>query len=310
MLGCARSTKIDLVPSAPPAPVSATPRCFFVAVSLVVACAPLGVVGDGSSVSGGQPNRGFLLDGRRLADEGEGFVSPAQWRLRGLRYGTDELISLLTGAAREIAEANAPVRLAIADMSFPSGGPAYTHHRSHQNGRDADLLLYMLDATGRPYVSDRMTPLGDDGVATDGSGNRFDVARTWRLIRALVTSPERNVQYLFLNEPLIQLLLDHARDIDEPPWLIELARLALLEPTGAPHPDHLHVRIFCAPSDLDVGCLELGNLTLLDKDFRGPSLPRQLESELLHKLPITGGSLIAWTLAADGASSRVTTRLP
>lgn len=265
------------------------------AATLLAACAPLGVVGDGSSVSGGQPNRGFLLDGHRLADEGDGFVSPTQWRLRGLRYGTDEMIGLLTGAARGIAKDNAPIRLAVADMSFPSGGPAYTHHRSHQSGRDADLLLYMLDGAGRPYASDQMTVLGDDGLATDGSGHRLDVARTWRLVRALITSPEHNVQYLFLNEPLIQLLLDYARSVDEPAWLLELARVALLEPSGAPHPDHLHVRIFCSPRDVDVGCRELGNLALLDKDFDGTALPRQLESELLRGLPVTGGSLLAWT---------------
>ncbi len=232
---------------------------------LFVACAPLGVTGDGTSVSGGQPNRGWLLDGRRLADEGEGFVTPLQWKTRGLRYATDELIALLTGAARQAAAANAPVRLAVADMSFDGGGPAYAHHRSHQNGRDADLLLYMLDERGRPYQSAVMTPVGEDGLATDGSRHRLDVPRTWQLVRALVTSPERNVQYLFLDEPLIQLLLDHARATDEPPWLLDLARQTLLEPTGAPHPDHLHVRIYCAPGDLDIGCLELGNLSLLAK---------------------------------------------
>lgn len=281
-----------------------------VSATVLASCASLGVVGDGSSVSGGQPNRGWLIDGHRLADEGEGFVSPAQWKLRGLRYGTDEMVGLLTGAARQIAAANAPMRLAVADMSFPAGGPAHTHHRSHQNGRDADLLLYMLDASGRPYASDKMTPLDDNGRATDGSGHQLDVPRTWQLVRALVTSPERNVQYLFLNEPLIQLLLDHARAIDEPPWLLELARLALLEPSGAPHPDHLHVRVFCAPNDVDVGCRELGNLALLDKDFGGVDLSSQLNAELLRRLPIAGSGLVAWrmtnpsaTLGAAGASA-------
>jgi penicillin-insensitive murein DD-endopeptidase len=259
-------------------------------------CAAIGVVGDGSSVSGGQPNRGWLLDGHRLADEGDGFVSPPQWKLRGLRYATDEMVGLLTGAARQIAKVNAPIRLAVADLSFAGGGPAHTHHRSHQNGRDADLLLYMLDATGRPYASDKMTALDDNGLATDGSGHHLDVPRTWQLVRALVTSPERNVQYLFLNEPLIQLLLDHARAIDEPPWLLELARLAMLEPTGAPHPDHLHVRVFCAPNDLDVGCRELGNLTLLDKNFDGDELTRQLNAELLRRLPVAGSGLAAWRI--------------
>lgn len=255
------------------------------------ACAQLGVTSDGTSVSGGKPNGGWLLDGRRLADQGEGFVSPPIWRNRGLRFATDEMIALLTGAARDITATNAPIRLAVADMSHDGGGPAYAHHRSHQNGRDADLLLYMLDERGRPYQSDAMIPLDDDGLATDGTGHRLDVPRTWQLVRALVASPERNVQHLFLNETLIQILLDHARAIDEPPWLLDLARQALLEPTGAPHPDHLHVRVFCAPGDLDIGCREIGNLNLLDKRFEGASLEPNLPTELLRRIPIVGATL-------------------
>lgn len=290
----ARASQQQYSPSA-----AARPRPRTVAAGLTAAlstallsCAPLGVTSDGTSVSGGQPNRGWLLDGRRLADDGDGFVSPPIWRNRGLRFGTDELIALLTGAARQIAATNAPIRLAVADMSFDGGGPAYSHHRSHQNGRDADLLLYMLDERGCPYQSDAMVPLDDDGLATDGSRRRLDVPRTWQLVRALVASPERNVQYLFLNETLIQLLLDHARAIDEPPWLLDLARQALLEPTGAPHPDHLHVRIFCAPGDLDIGCRELGNLSLLDKRFEGAELDEHdVPAQLLGRIPVIGAAL-------------------
>lgn len=259
----------------------------------LTACAPLGVISDGTSVSGGQPNRGWLLDGRRLADDGEGFFAPPTWKARGLRYGSDEMVALLTGAARQIAKTNHPIRLGVADISYDGGGPAYSHHRSHQSGRDADLLLYMLDAAGRPYQSTAMTPVDAEGLATDGSRHRLDVPRTWQLVRALVTSAERNVQYLFLDEVLIQLLLDHARAIDEPPWLLDLARQALLEPTGAPHPDHLHVRIYCAPTDLAVGCQELGNLTLLDKRLADRARWNPLAALLVHRLPAIAAGLLA-----------------
>lgn len=235
-------------------------------------------------MSGGQPNRGWLLDGQRLADDGEGFITPPQWRTRGLRYGTDELVGLLTSAARELWPTNAPVRLGIADLSRTSGGPATPYHRSHQNGRDVDLLLYLRDAAGRAHEANVMLQLGDDGVARDGSKRALDVERTWRLVRALVTSPQHNVQYIFLYEPLSLLLLDHARAQEEPSWLVELARRALLEPSGAPHDDHLHVRIFCSSEDEGVGCTDFGNLALQDKRQRTAIRWRGVLAERLRRL--------------------------
>jgi penicillin-insensitive murein DD-endopeptidase len=264
------------------------------------ACAALAVVGDGSSVSGGQPNRGWLLDGRRLADQGEGFVTHPQWRTRGLRYGTDEMIDLLTTVARRIRSDNAPVRIGIGDLSFGSGGPADPYHRSHQSGRDADLLLFLIDAVGRPYESTEMKPLDDNGLATDGSQHHLDVARTWRLVRALVSAPQRNLQRLFLYEPLTQLVLDYARSSGEPAWLIETARLALVEPEGAPHNDHLHVRIFCSPNDTLVGCRDLGNLTLLDKHLNEQQAALAPYARLWRQLPLVGA--VAWTWHPEAPS--------
>jgi penicillin-insensitive murein DD-endopeptidase len=270
-------------------------------LALSVGCAPLGVTGDGTSVSGGQPNRGWLLDGRRLADDGDGFITHAQWRARGLRFATDELIALITNVARQIQPSNAPVRLAIADLSFEGGGPADPFHRSHQSGRDADLLLFLVDAAGRPYESAEMKVLDDAGVAVDGSRHRLDVPRTWHLVRALVTAAGRSVQYLFLAEPLTQRLLDHARAIGEPAWVIDTARLALLEPSGAPHNDHLHVRVFCSPTDLDVGCHEFGNMSLRDKRLEEHSIWRGMNAQLLWQLSLAGPALLALVLTPPGA---------
>jgi penicillin-insensitive murein DD-endopeptidase len=281
---------------------------FGAALGASVGCARLGVTSDGSSVSGGQPNRGWLLDGRRIADEGDGFVTHEQWRSRGLRFGTDELLDLLIHVARTIAPLTAPIRLGIADLSRLGGGPADPYHRSHQSGRDVDLLLYLIDETGRPYESSMMRALGDDGVAADGSKHRLDVPRTWQLIRALISAPERNVQYLFLYEPLSLLLLDHARSIDEPPWLVDLARIALLEPSGAPHNDHLHVRVFCSPHDVEGDCREFGNMQLRDKQLNGATIWASVHSQLLRQLPLAGPSLLAWrpdrnSLSANSAAA-------
>lgn len=272
------------------------------AVLLAHACAPLGVVGDGTTVSGGRANRGWLLDGRRLADEGEGFLTPMTWRARGLRYGTDELVALLASTARAIAAANAPVRLGIADLSHAGGGPAAPHHRSHQSGRDVDLLLYLRDARGRPTQATEMRSLGDDGVARDGSGHALDVERTWRLVRALLTSPVAGVQRIFLYEPLSLLLLDHARALEEPAWLVELARQSLFEPPGAPHDDHLHVRVYCSTADAAVGCTDFGNLNLLAKLDRvrmpstGSPLRGVLAAALRGAVAHGGAAALAWRI--------------
>lgn len=277
------------------------------ALALSQACVPLGVIGDGTTVSGGRANRGWLLDGRRFADEGEGFVTPAAWRARGLRYGTDELVGLLTTTARAIAQANAPMRLAVADLSHAGGGPASPHHRSHQSGRDVDLLLYLRDARGRATQLEEMRGLGEDGVARDGSGHSLDVERTWRLVRSLITSPVANVQHIFLYEPLSLLLLDHARALGEPDWLVELARRTLFEPPGAPHDDHLHVRVYCSAADAAVGCTDFGNLELLAKVSRArvPAAAAPLRAALVATLRgavATSGAALAWRVsAASGA---------
>lgn len=268
-----------------------------VTLGALAACAPLGVVGDGSTVSGGQPNRGWLLDGARLPDRGDGFITPPTWRGRGLRYGTDELVGLVSDAARAIRLDNAPIRLGVADLSPPGGGPAAPYHRSHQNGRDIDLLLYLRDAAGKPVEPTAMRALGDDGAARDGSRFSLDVARTWRLVRALVTSPGHEVQYIFLYEPLTQLLLDHARASGEPPWLWELARLALLEPTGAPHDDHLHVRVFCSREDAAVGCTDFGNLALFDKRRRAALHLRGVLEQGARALGRSTAAVLAWAPA-------------
>ena len=44
------------------------------------------------------------------------------------------------------------IRSFSADLSSRGGGERYAFHRSHQSGRDADLLYYLRDAGGQPPV--------------------------------------------------------------------------------------------------------------------------------------------------------------
>src|ERR1043165_6381645 len=105
-------------------------RCVAVAVVLA-GCAELGVVGDGTSISVGKASRGYLLDGARLPDHGEGFVTREVWRARDNRYGTDELIDLVVGVSRRMRQQVPDVKLVVADLSGRGGGGGAAFHRSH-----------------------------------------------------------------------------------------------------------------------------------------------------------------------------------
>jgi len=227
-------------------------------------CAELGVVSDGTSISVGRPGRGgHLIDGVRLPDRGEGFFTRDVWKTRGNRYGTDELVDLLTGVARRMS-IRVKQRLVVADLSAHGGGDVRTWHRSHQSGRDVDLLYYMRDRDGKPMEPDAMHVFDGAGTAKDGSGIKVDVPRTWLLVRDLLTAPEAPVQYVFMYAPIAKLLLDQARSIGEPEALLAKANRALRQPgDSARHDDHMHVRVYCSQADAAYGCVDIGPMDLL-----------------------------------------------
>ncbi|HLL24531.1 MAG TPA: penicillin-insensitive murein endopeptidase [Kofleriaceae bacterium] len=227
-------------------------------------CAELGVVSDGTSISVGRPSRGRVLDGARMPDTGEGFVTRETWRTRGNRFGTDELVDLLTGVARRSLPKNDGIRLVVADLSSSGGGAALKWHRSHQNGRDVDLLYYVKDKDGKAVENDAMHVFRADLTAADGSGMTVDIPRLWNLVRELLTAPEAPVQWVFMYQPIANALVEHAIQLGEPEVLIERARKACKQPgDSAPHHDHIHVRVYCAPSDRAFGCVDIGPMELL-----------------------------------------------
>ena len=235
-----------------------------IALALLAGCAELGVVGDGTTISWGRPHGGIIVDPVRLPDSGEGFLTREQWRRRGNRYGTDEMIDLISGVARRMATQTS-TRLVVADIGAKGGGPALAWHRSHQTGRDVDLLFYYLDANGRSVEADAMRIFDRNLKATDGTNYSIDVPRTWMLVRELLTAHEATTQHIFLYQALVDRLVSHAIATKEPEDLIAKARLALKQPgRSAPHDDHIHVRIYCAPTDRAHGCLDHGSMELLE----------------------------------------------
>lgn len=237
----------------------------FLALATGAGCAELGMtMTDGTSVSIGKPSGGGLIDGVRLPDAGEGYKTQEVWRLRGNRYGTDEIVDLVTGVGRRMAREVTGVKLVVADLSSPRGGAAHTWHRSHQSGRDVDLVYYMRDKDGKPFEADAMHVFDRHGRATDGTGLTVDVPRTWMLVRELVMAPEAPVQFIFMYEPIAASLIAHATQIGEPEAVIARARKTLKQPgDSARHDDHLHVRVYCSDRDRDLGCVDIGPMELL-----------------------------------------------
>jgi penicillin-insensitive murein endopeptidase len=235
-----------------------------VSAVLLDGCAELGVVTDGSSISYGKPNHGYLIDGVKLPDSGPGYTTREVWQKRGNRYGTDELVALVKGVAKRMKKKVKDVRLVVADLSGDTGGEKHAFHRSHQNGRDADFLYYMRDAEGKPFEPDAMHTFDRVGKATDGSGITVDVPRTWLLVKTLLTSDEAYVQYIFMYKPIAEQLIDYAKSQKEPEELIARATMACKQPgDSAPHNDHMHVRVYCAATDRQFGCVDIGPMELL-----------------------------------------------
>jgi penicillin-insensitive murein DD-endopeptidase len=251
-------------------------RLALLAAVALVGCSGLGGVNDGTSLSRGQTNNGALINAARLPVRGDGYAIPPTWATRGLNWGTDELVGLIVRAARRVEAESPGAPLYVADLS-PRFGGASAWHRSHQTGRDADLHFYATDDAGNaarvPSSMPRFVWTGDT-PAYDERWHRlpqlhFDVARNWLLVRALVEDPAADVQYLFIYEPLKDLLMRHAVEVGEPVDLLRRADAVLRQPGDAlPHDDHLHLRIYCPADDRSLGCQERGPLRWFKKSYK------------------------------------------
>jgi penicillin-insensitive murein DD-endopeptidase len=207
----------------------------------------------GGSVSVGHANDGALRDGVRLPDTATGLVSISSSRVPEPKYGTTELVAAILEAAAEVARLAPGPSLHVGDLSVQGGGPT-AGHESHQAGRDADLLFFMLDAAGLPTRSRaaRFDGAGlEEGAGADA--RRFDTARNWIVLRSLVENRHAHLQRVLVSEPLRALLLAHARSIGEPAWIVERAGEVTCD-SWSSHDNHFHVRVFCTAEDYRQGC--------------------------------------------------------
>jgi penicillin-insensitive murein endopeptidase len=255
---------------------------FVVFVPLVVGgCSgPLGL--DGSSVSIGTTGEGTVRSPVELPFDGDGYMVPTRWRLRHSNYGTDELVGVVVRAARAVERALPGGTAPIGDLSRRAGG-ASIEHKSHQSGRDVDVFFYAVDAGGRSVTpGEAMVRYGVEGQAVRWSpahgfappaapvpAYRFDAARNWAFVRALLMDEDTEVQWIFIQRALGALLLRAATEAGEDPALVARAAFILHEPTDSePHDDHMHVRLYCDPSDRWLGCSDRGPVRWWKKEWK------------------------------------------
>jgi penicillin-insensitive murein DD-endopeptidase len=201
----------------------------------------------------GVPHHGVITNAVPLPKRGEGY---ALLRTNGVHWGNPRLVAAIQESARDVARIRPGAKLGVGDLSARFGGQA-SGHRSHRTGRDADLLIYATTLDGRPVETPGFVRFGPDGLAETRKGKfiRMDVEREWQLVKALISSKEANVQWLFFAHWLEALVIEYARARGEDPELVWYAESVLLQPSdSAPHDDHLHLRIACTPDEAVAGC--------------------------------------------------------
>ncbi len=237
-------------------------------------------------LSFGTTSNGGLHEGVPLPDRGEGFVRARPGE--STRYGTPGLVSAIERTTAEVARrfpGSAPMR--IGDLSAPGGG-RHPRHGSHRTGRDVDLIFYVTDAGGRSRLGRGWLAYNRFGYAVEREVDEgtpsgelffFDEPRNWWFVRTLVLDDEAAVQWIFCSRGVKSRLLRYAIEHETDPRAIVRAAYVLQEPSNAaPHDDHFHVRVYCAPRQLAHGCVNVGPVwpwlrDVIEKPPVGPDSP-------------------------------------
>jgi penicillin-insensitive murein endopeptidase len=227
---------------------------------------------DGSSVSVGTHAGGALIRGVELPVAGDGYRVAEAWQRRDRLFGTEEVVRWLTSAFRQVSEQVPHSVATLGDISRMGGGRSL-EHKSHGSGRDVDIFYYAVDLEGRPYLPTRaMLRFAPDGSAKSWSPPgrdqkihdpipvvRFDARRNWALVKALLSDPSVEVQWIFVHRALADLMLREGPTSSDDPALVARAAALFHQPSDAQaHDDHMHVRVYCSPDDRTSGCIDRG----------------------------------------------------
>jgi penicillin-insensitive murein endopeptidase len=224
---------------------------------------PLGPLGPESLRFGrslGSPTEGHLIGGAHLTETEYLRIEPAD-TAGDVRWGLEPLVTMLDRAARAVRRQFPGTLTSVGHLSREGGGDV-DRHRSHESGRDADVVFFVRGANGRQLLSPRFVSFRADGTAPSWPGAYFDDARNWALVDALISDNEAHVTHLFVAAPLRSRLLAYAERIGAPSNLRMRAAELMQQPRGVlPHDDHFHVRIGC-PAHMS-GCVENPTLRTL-----------------------------------------------
>jgi len=236
---------------------------------------------DSSSLR--NPNDGALRGGVPLPLSAPG-LRFNRGRDPSARFGTVEVVRGLLDAAARVDRELGGLPVTINDLSYERGGPI-PHHRSHQSGRDVDVLFYQLGPDGQPIesVGAFFDPSGagvdfrDLANPSDDVALRLDIPRTWLFLRALIEDEEAQLQQIFVAEHLRTLLLEYARSSGAPSTTVKRFAAMSCQPSY-PHDDHFHFRFFCSIQDIEQGCRDSPPLY--------PWHRKRLEQAAVQSLPL------------------------
>ena len=100
------------------------------------------------SISVGTAQHGHLVNGFELPESNAWIRFYRKVATRGSNFATLEMAALLTRASRVVHGAVGGALLTIGDCSGEDGGDL-RGHRSHNSGRDVDILFYVKNKRGK-----------------------------------------------------------------------------------------------------------------------------------------------------------------
>jgi penicillin-insensitive murein endopeptidase len=148
-------------------------------------------------------------------------------RAGGRTWGLPVLVRLLRTASDDVAKRHKGAVLFVGDLSAKAGG-ALEGHNSHQSGRDVDVGFFVANSKGKPVAVKRFIPFDNAGKGRDVPWARFDDARNWALVEALLKDPRAGVRYIFVANNLRARLLAYAAKKQVPKDLILRAAVVMI----------------------------------------------------------------------------------
>lgn len=207
----------------------------------------------------GDVSSGFLVNGQSLALPHPYLAILDVQSRRHLTYGTNQMMALIQRAAAHVNQRHSGAVTYLGNIGRVGGGDI-RWSVSHNSGRDADLAFFVVDANGQPAVMPDLLALDEDGRYEGEHGIFvFDVPRNWSLVEGLIRHGGDQLQYIFVANWLRDKLLLYGRASGASAETLQRAGLLLQQPRATlPHNDHFHIRLFCAPTDVEVGCKNSG----------------------------------------------------